>query len=215
MPNDGGGHLPPSDARLAAAASAGMFPRSPLVALGAALVAFAATLGLGGEALGSALADLVRGGIERAVLERPDPIDALADALLRGAAIAAPIVLAPATAALIAALAPALWARRHGRGSTSAPLPSMPPRSPERAVLLATAATVASLAMAWGLVAAPPTLSRVSAAIFAAGVALLLAGLADLALQRARLVEALSLTRSEARREQHTPGTARRLRRAP
>lgn len=213
MHNDGSGrHLPPSTARLAAAARAGMFPRSPLLALGAALAAFAATLGLGGEALGSALADLVRDGLERAVLERPDPIAALAEALRRGAIIAAPIVLAPAAVALIAAVAPALWARRHGRGSTSAPLPSMPPRSPERAVLFAAAAAVAALAMAWGLVAARTTLSRVSAGIFAAGVALLLAGLADLALQHVRLVEALSLTRSEASREDGANEAARRVR---
>jgi flagellar biosynthesis protein FlhB len=211
MPEGSSGrHLKPTDARLAAAARAGLFPRSPLVALGAALAAVAIVLGCGGEELGSALADLVRGGLETAVLTRPDPILALVDALRSGAIIAAPLVLAPAAAALVASAAPALWARRHGPGSTAAPLPEAPRMVAERAILSFAAAGVAALALIWGLVAAHATLSRISAAIFVAGVALLLAGLADLALQRARLVEALSLNRSEARREDGENAIARR-----
>lgn len=220
MPNDGNGRfLPPSDARLAAAARTGMFPRSPLIAPGAALVAFGAVLGLGGQALGAALEGLVRDGLEAAVLTRPDPATALVDTLRRGAVVAAPLVLAPAVAALIAAVAPALWARRFGRGTTSTPLPERPPRTPERAVLYPAAAAIAALAMAWGLAGVDAAAGRiatpVATGIFVAGVALLLAGLADLAAQRTRLVEALSLTRSEARREQRTPETTRHLRRAP
>jgi len=220
MPNEGNGrHLPPSDARLAAAARDGMFPRSPVLALGAALAAFAAALGLSGRAIGAALEELVRGGLESAVRSRPDPATALVDTLLRGATLAAPLVLAPACAALVAAVVPALWARRFGRGATSTPLPERPPRTPERAVLYPAAALVAAIALAWGFAevdaAAGRIVEPIAAGIFAAGIALLVAGLADLALQRTRLVEALSLTRSEARREQRTPATARRLRRAP
>ena len=222
-----GRHLPPTTARLAAAARAGMFPRTPLLALGAALIAFAAVLGFGGEALWKALAGLVRDGLETAVLGRPEPVAALVDALSRGAAVAAPLVLVPAAAALIAAVVPSLWARRHGRGSTSSPLPETPPRTPERAILIATAVTVAALAAAHGFAAVRPALARlpaeggavvkdvvapIASSILVAGVALLLAGLADLALQRASLVEALSLTRSEARREDGAGTTARRVR---
>jgi len=228
MPEDASGrHLPPSTARLAAAAHAGMFPRSPLLTLGAALVALAAVLGLGGEALWSALSDLIGDGLEAAVLGRPDPVDALVGALSRGAAVAAPLVLAPLAAALIAAVVPALWARRHGSGSTSSPLPEAPPTTPERAIPIAAAAAVAALAAAYGFAAARPVLSRlpaegagalpdvvapIASSIFVGGAALLLAGLADLALQRTSLLEALSLTRSEARREDGAGATAGRVR---
>jgi len=222
-----GRHLPPSQARLAAAAHAGMFPRTPLLALGAALIAFAAVLGFGGEALWKALAGLVRDGLEAAVLGRPDPVAALVDALSRGAAVAAPLVLVPAAAALIAAIVPALWARRHGRGSTSSPLPETPPRAPERAIPIAAAVAVVALAAAHGFAAVRPALARlpaegggamkdvvapIASSIFVAGVALLLAGIADLSLQRASLIEALSLTRSEARREDGAGETTRRAR---
>jgi flagellar biosynthesis protein FlhB len=222
-----GRHLPPSTARLAAAASAGMFPRTPLLALGAALVALAAVLGFGGDVLGRAVAGLVRDGLGTAALVRPDPEGALVEALSRGAAIAAPVVLAPAAAALIAAIVPALWARRHGRGSTAAPLPETPPRTPERAILIAAAVAVVALAAAHGFTAVRPALARlpaegggamadvvaaIASSIFVAGIALLVAGLADLALQRVRLLEALALTRSEAQREDGAGTTARRVR---
>jgi hypothetical protein len=193
-----------------------MFPRSPLVTLGAALAAFALVLGFGGEALCTALTDLVRDGLEAAAFERPDPIAALVGAIRNGAIIAAPLVLAPAAATLIAAVAPVLWARRHGRGSTAAPLPETLPRTPERAILFCAAAATAALAVAWGFAgvdaAAKRIVEPISNGIFAAGVALLLAGLADLALQRVRLVEALSLTRSEACREDGANASVRRSR---
>jgi flagellar biosynthesis protein FlhB len=217
MPTERNGrHLPPSTARLAAAARAGMFPASPLVTLGAALAAFALVLGFGGEALCAALADLVRDGLEAAAFARPDPVGALAGAIRDGAIIAAPLVVAPAAATLIAAVAPALWARRHGRGSTTAPLPEAPPRTPERAILFCAAAATAALAVAWGFAGVDAAEKRIaepiSTGIFAAGIALLLAGVADLALQRVRLVEALSLTRSEASREDGADASARRSR---
>jgi hypothetical protein len=203
MPTEGSGrHLPPSTARLAAAARAGMFPRSPL--------------GFGGEAFYAALAGLIRDGLEKAAFERPDPVVALLGAIRNGAIIAAPLILAPAAATLVAAIAPALWARRHGRGSTTAQLPEAPPRTKERAILFCAAAVTAAFAVAWGFAGIDAAARRIVApiadGIFAAGVALLLAGLADLALQRVRLVEALSLTRSEASREDGANASARRSR---
>jgi hypothetical protein len=212
---DKGAHLPPSSARIAAAARAGLFPRSPLLPLGGALAGLGCALLAFGSAVGRGLLGLVDGGLAAAVSSRPDPVDALVAALGRGARIAVPLLLAPALAALLAALIPALVARRFGRGSTSNPLPEAPGFRPGRAVLRVAAIAVAAAAVAHGFAAGRPNVESAAAALVAAGTALLLAGLAEIALERARLFEALRLTRSEARREQGVPETARRLRRAP
>lgn len=212
---DRGAGLPPSEARLAAAARAGLFPRSPLLPLGAAFVGGGAALGALGDAVRGEMADLVRGGLDAALFSRPDPGEALVSALARGGALALPLVLAPGLAALAAALIPALVARRFGRGSTSAPLPEAPGFRPSRAVLRAAAIAVAAAAILRGFAPGRLSLADAAGALVAAGAALVLAGLAELALERTRLLEALRLTRSEARREQGAPKTARRLGRAP
>jgi type III secretory pathway component EscU len=63
-----------------------------------------------------------------------------------------------------------------------------------------------------GAGALPDVVAPIASSIFVGGAALLLAGLADLALQRTSLLEALSLTRSEARREDGAGATAGRVR---
>jgi len=224
-----GAHLPPSSARLAAASRAGLFPRSPLLPAGAALAAF----GLASSAFGRAIADgfsaLVHRGFETALGSRPDPVAALLEALSRGALIALALVVAPALGAGLAVLVPALVAKRRS-GSTAVALPEMPRSPVRRAVLFGAAIAIAALVIAHGFAAARPAFAllalgdpsalrplatRLAASAAAAGAALVLLGLADISLERIRLIEALKLTKSEGRRENGVPETARRLRRAP
>jgi hypothetical protein len=215
MPNEErGAHLPPSPERRAAAARAGLFARSPLLAFGAALSALGGALFALGGALGEGLTELVRDGLT-AASTRPDPIAHLVGALGRGAILALPLVLAPAAGAAVAAILPALVARRHGRGSTSVPLPDANAPALGRSTLRAAAAVAASLAVIQGFAAAKTfSVAALSTAAVAAGLVLVTAGLAELALERVRVLEVLKLTRSEARREERAAVGAQRARQA-
>jgi hypothetical protein len=219
-----GGAIPASVSRLHAAARRGLFPRSRLLVTGSALLAGAAALALGGERLATLLIGEVRGGLERSLLERGEPAAALAAAV--GLALCAILLLlaAPATVSLAIGLATALRARR-ARGVTAVPLPPERPRELSPAAPRLAALALMSVAIPWvlgrhrelpaawlagdqdaagGLAAAAVEL------LAAAGLACALAGVAELALVRARLRSALSLSRSEAGRERRAQGGAGR-----
>lgn len=208
-----GGAFPPSAARLLAAARAGRFPRSRLLVAGLSLAAGAGAIALFGAALAERLADLVRGGIAAGGRVDPTAEAAAAAALAAGGALL--LLVPPAAISLALALATALRARR-GRGSTSTPLPPEHPR--EHAPLAPRFAALGlmlplfawvlgrhrDLPAAWmaGDAGAAAGVARMALELLAAaGLACALAGLVELALIRARLWSALSLTRSQASRE--------------
>jgi hypothetical protein len=209
------GSLPPSSSRLGAASRRGLFPRSRLLVTGAALLAGAAALALADERAAGFFVSAVQDGLGRSLLERGDVASAMEDAA--GFALVAILLLlaAPALASLAVVLANALRAR-HARGATSVPLPPERPRDlapalPRLAALALMAVVFAGilgrhrdLPAAW-MSGDPDTIRDLAAAIVeliaGAGAVCVLAGLAELALVRARLWSALALTRSEALRD--------------
>jgi flagellar biosynthesis protein FlhB len=207
--------VPPSRARLAAAARAGVFPRSRLLVAGVALSAAGAVGYLLTEQLAEALAVLIGDGLQDAVGRRGDPGSVLVHGLARGLVLILPLVLIPAVLGVLAALAPAIAARRGG-GSTSVPLPAPPRRVSSGVLALLALAVFALLALVivrehgdaiarslGGPVAGADWAGELIALlVLAAGATMVLAGLADLALERASLLRALALRPSDALREQ-------------
>jgi flagellar biosynthesis protein FlhB len=207
--------VPPPRARLAAAARAGVFPRSRLLVAGATLAAAGAVGLLLGEQIAAVLGALVEQGLSSAVAERGDPGMALASSLGRGLAAILPLVLIPAAVGVVVALIPAIVARRGG-GETSVPVPRRPRRF-SRGALTAVALAVFVLLALVALRDRGGQLARsvagldsdnawggdlVALLVLAAGATMALAGLADLALERAHLLRSLALRPVDARREE-------------
>jgi flagellar biosynthesis protein FlhB len=220
-----GRSIPPSRARLAAAARAGVFARSRLLVSGAVLTAAGAAGYALADQLGAALAALVERGLLDATVQREGPGSALGSGLVEGLALILPLVLIPAAVGALAALAPAIAARRGG-GTTSAPLPA-PPRRASRGVLSAVALGVFALLALTIIRGHGDAIARslrepesgaawagelIALLVLAAGATMVLAGLADLALERASLLRALALRPSEALREQRAASGDPRVR---
>jgi hypothetical protein len=169
------------------------------------------------------LLGLVRAGIGGAVGGRLDPATALQRSLVDGLWLIAPLLIAVAMVGAVGALVPALLARRGRAGGRPAVGLPRPPRRRAGQVLLgvfgATLLVCLILAgigdlgvllvalmagepgAAWGIA------DLVADGLGAAGAVLVLAGLADLALARARLFEALRVSRGEQRLEQRAQGS--------
>jgi flagellar biosynthesis protein FlhB len=224
--DSGARNVPPSGARLAAAASAGIFPRSRMLSAGLVLLAAGALAILAGPLLGASLAELMRDGLERAFSLRAENGAAAATLLEAGrllAWIAAPL----AVVALVAVLIPARLARRRG-GQTAAPLPRVRERDSFSAALSIAAAAAVLLVAVWTLRrAAGPALERAGAGseaalcslaapfavlLVASGAILCTAGLAEVAWYRARIWRALHLDAAQARREAREQGGDERAR---
>jgi hypothetical protein len=184
------------------------------------LLAAGIVLRLDGARVLGGLAQQLRHGIDDAVAGRPAPGSAVVERAGELLALVGPLLAVLFGAGLVATLVPALVARR-GRGSTAVALPAEPRRNLGRAVLgLAAAALIALLMLAllgqlWPAVlglsrggAAPRArlLQLAASAVAGTGALLVLAGLADLSLERVRLLRGLALTRSEQRTEWREQG---------
>jgi flagellar biosynthesis protein FlhB len=217
--------IPPSRARLAAAARAGVFARSRLLVAGVVLAAAGATGYLLSARLGAALVGLVEEGLLDAVRLRGDPGAALLAGIGRGLLAVLPLILVPGAVGALAAVLPALAARR-GSGSTSVPLPVRPSRA-SRGVLAAFAvALFALLALvivrSYGGELALAlrgegsggrwVFELLAVLVATAGATAALAGLADLALERASLLRALALRPADAVREERAASGDPRVR---
>jgi flagellar biosynthesis protein FlhB len=217
--------VPPTRARLAAAARRGVFPRSRLLVAGATLTAAGAVGHLLGDQLTTSLTALVEQGLWSAVSERSDPGAALASTLGHGLVALLPLLLVPAAVGVVVALLPAIAARRGG-GETSTPIPARTRRVSRGVLSLVAVVVYALLALlvvrskgdliarslagreadaAWGG-------DLVALLVLAAGATMVLAGLADLALERAHLLGTLALRPSDALREQRATSGDPRVR---
>jgi flagellar biosynthesis protein FlhB len=191
-----------------------MFARSRWLVSGAALLAAGATGYLFSDSVGVALRTLLEDGLAASVDLRDDPARALTAGLGRGLSILVPLLIAPVLAGALAALLPALVARR-GSGQTAAPLPTRRRSAVRYALALASLGLLAAVAvlvvrghggeaalMASGFETGAGWIGGLVATIVAgAGAVMLLAGLADLAFERVRLLRSLRLTSGEALRE--------------
>jgi hypothetical protein len=200
-----------------------------LLVTGCVLVAAGAVGYLMGEQLAAALGALVEDGLSDAVLLRSDPGAALAAGLGRGLILILPLLAVPAAAGLTAALVPAIAARRGG-GETAVPIPRRARRF-SRGVLTLVALAVFALAALAILRGHGDLIARsiagassgmawvgelVASLVLVAGATTLLAGVADLALDRARLLGELALRPADALREERAasgdPGVRARMR---
>jgi len=210
-----GRSVPPSRARMAAAARAGVFPQSRLLVAGLVLASAGAVGLLLGDQIAGALGALVEEGLSNAVVQRRDPGASLCATLVRGLLVVLPLVLIPAASGILASLAMAIAARRGG-GSTSVPVPPRPRRF-SRGMLAGASLGVFGLFALAVLRAHGGALARsveglgagtawvgelVAQLVLAAGVTATVAGLADLALDRASLIGALALRPADALRDQ-------------
>jgi flagellar biosynthesis protein FlhB len=224
MDETGGRQVPPSEARLAAAARAGLFPRSRLLVTGSVLLGAGSAGYLARERIGAALRGILADGLASALARRGDPGMALADGIVVGFRALLPLLLAGALAGVVAALVPALAARR-GRGSTAVRFPRRAARSRTGVLAIAGVGLLALLALwllrAYGGEAAQAARGEevgvgwigelMAALVFGAGAIAFVLGLAELALARARLLGELALTPSEARREERAASGDRRV----
>ncbi|MFO8072182.1 MAG: EscU/YscU/HrcU family type III secretion system export apparatus switch protein [Polyangia bacterium] len=225
--DSGARNVPPSRARLAAAASAGIFSRSRMLSAGLVLVVAGSLAIPAGPLLGASLAELMRNGLERAFALRTESGAAVATLLQAGrllAWIAAPLLVV----ALAAVSIPAWIARRRG-GQTAAPLPRVRERDLFSGALSIAAAAAIVMIAVWILRrAAGPALERAGAGseaalgslaapfavlLVASGAILCIAGLAEMAWYRARIWRALHLDAAQARREAREQGGDERARR--
>ena len=217
--------VPPSRARLAAAARRGVFPRSRLLVAGATLAAAGAVGYLLGDQLDESCRALVEQGLVSAVTERDDPGAALAARLGHGLVLVLPLVAIPAAVAFLVSLLPALAARR-GDGETSLPIPHRSRRLSRGVLSLAALVVFALSALAIvrgkGDLVARAIAGRetevawagelIALLVLAAGGTMVLAGLADLALDRTHMLGTLALRPSEAQREQRAASGDPRVR---
>jgi len=178
-----------------------------------------------GEQIAASFCALVEQGLASAVAERSDPGAALASGLGRGLVSILPLLLIPAAVGIVTALIPAIAARRGG-GETAVPLPAQPRRFSRGVLSLVAVVVFALLALAilrghgdliarsiagleteavWGG-------NLVALLVLAAGATMVLAGLADLALDRASLLSTLALRPADAQREERAASGDPRVR---
>jgi flagellar biosynthesis protein FlhB len=212
---DDGRNVQPSPARVAAAAQGGLFARSRLLVTGATLVVAGTVGGLVANTIGARLRLLLDQGLAQAVQLRGDPAQALSAGIASGLAILLPLLIAIALVAALVSAAPAL-AARQGRGSTAVRLPRRSRRYSSGvlaalgvslfaivALLIVRSYGGSAVLMASGAAVDASWIGElVLALVAAAGGIMVLAGVADLALDRARLLRDLRLTSSESQREQ-------------
>jgi len=196
------------------------------VTTGAVMVAVSTILRCLGGDLRARLAALVSDGLSLAMYSRPDPGEAAVRIGWAGAAILAPILATALLAAIAVGITRSALARRRS-GHTAVPLP--PGRSPgatEAILSLAAAALIFVVALRifvfhfadlTGLTAAPGEGTSFVPRMFlglltASGAILILAGTAQSAVRRVRVMADLGLSRSEAAHEERAATGDRRVR---
>lgn len=204
-------NIPPSKSRRVAAARAGLLASGELMSYGAVLLAASFALRLWGQSLASRIRDFVERGVYQASWHT-EPISATKNTLKQGAlflAVVLTITLAVIAAVRIAVVSP----QTSGTGRTAIPLPRLRPSRTAILAIRGFAAFVLALAMARaardifaGLTAskaagAEAILASSASLAAAAGVALVVAGAAELLYERIAIWRALHLSFGEQKRE--------------
>jgi flagellar biosynthesis protein FlhB len=135
------GDIPPGAGRVAAAARAGLFPRTPLISTGTAFLCVAFIFYLFFEEGSAALTDFLGQGIEMAVSSGTLPLAVLPTQIGIIVYKLLAFLLVVFLGAFLGAAIPALWAKRK-RGRTAVPLPQIPKAKTTQFVLRMTGALV-------------------------------------------------------------------------
>jgi flagellar biosynthesis protein FlhB len=214
------GNIPPGQGRLSRAARAGLFPvPAPLIIGVSFLAAYGVLVLLGGHTAVS-VRRLVQGGLDHAAVSRDEPAALLSEAIGDGFWIVLPYLLVPFTAALVAALVPAIVFRK-GKGRTAVELPPSPRIQPALAIFRGAGLALFCLLMMSilqnnanlvprlidGQLGATAQLGTiVEQSLAALGVVATLVGVIELSYVRTRAWRSLHLTLSEANREARAAG---------
>ncbi len=212
--------VPPGQGRIAAAARAGLFPRSGAIPSGLGFLATACILTLFGEEAGQLLIGLLTDGLDVALWLRLSPVDALSKALGASVGLVLLLTIPLFLGAFLGAVVPAVVAKRR-RGRTAVPLPRPPKiRLVLGVIQMAGLSLIVLLALyifrghfgaVWrllgGELGAALILFQAFVKLLAAGgFVMLLVGGIELVISRQAIWKSLFLDRLEARREDRAGG---------